>query len=123
MFRLTLAQMRRSVGRLVAAGLAIAIGTAFVAATLLAGDVMNRTGRDAVTARYGQADVVVSGDHVRASLEVAVVWGLSLAVTAAEVRRRVSHGLSGVSGLVVDGVDVHVRSVVAPEHEGRKALQ
>lgn len=70
-----------------------------------------------------RADVVVSGDHVRASLEVAVVWGLSLAVTAAEVRRRVSHGLSGVSGLVVDGVDVHVRSVVAPEHEGRKALQ
>jgi putative ABC transport system permease protein len=61
MFRLTLAQMRRSIGRLVAAGLAIAIGTAFVAATLLAGDVMNRTARDAVTARYGQADVVVAG--------------------------------------------------------------
>ncbi len=61
MVRLTLAQMRRSIGRLVAAGLAIAIGTAFVAATLLAGDVMTRTGRDAVTARYGQADVVVGG--------------------------------------------------------------
>ena len=61
MFRLTLAQMRRSVGRLVAAGLAITIGTAFVAATLLAGDVMSRTARDAVTARYGQADVVVGG--------------------------------------------------------------
>ena len=61
MLRLTLAQMRRSIGRLAAAGLAIAIGTAFVAATLLAGDVMTRTGRDAVTARYGQADVVVGG--------------------------------------------------------------
>jgi len=68
MFRLTLAQMRRSVGRLVAAGLAIAIGTAFVAATLLAGDVMSRTGRDAVTARYGQADVVVSGTLTEADL-------------------------------------------------------
>jgi putative ABC transport system permease protein len=68
MFRLTLAQMRRSVGRLVAAGLAIAIGTAFVAATLLAGDVMNRTGRDAVTARYGQSDVVVSGTLTDADL-------------------------------------------------------
>ncbi len=62
MFRLTLAQMRRSVPRLVAAGLAIVIGTAFVAATLLAGDVMDHTGRDAVTARFAQADVVVQGD-------------------------------------------------------------
>lgn len=61
MFRLTLAQMRRSIPRLVAAGLAIAIGTAFIAATLLAGGVMDRTGRDAVTARYAQADVVVNG--------------------------------------------------------------
>ena len=36
MLRLTLTQMRRSAGRLAAAGVAIAIGTAFVAATLLA---------------------------------------------------------------------------------------
>lgn len=68
MLRLTLAQMRRSIGRLAAAGLAIAIGTAFVAATLLAGDVMTRTGRDAVTARYGQADVVVGGTLAAADL-------------------------------------------------------
>ena len=61
MVRVTLAQMRRSIPRLVAAGLAIAIGTAFVAATLLAGDVMSRTGRDAVTAQLAQADVVVDG--------------------------------------------------------------
>ena len=46
MLRLTLAQMRRSVGRLVAAGVAIAIGTAFVAATLLAGGVMTRSTYD-----------------------------------------------------------------------------
>ena len=69
MFRLTLAQMRRSVGRLVAAGLAIAIGTAFVAATLLAGAVMNRTGRDAVTAQYGDADVVATGTLTQAGLD------------------------------------------------------
>ena len=61
MLRLTFAQMRHSIGRLAAAGLAIGIGTAFVAVTLLAGDVMSRTGRDSVTARYGQADVVVGG--------------------------------------------------------------
>ena len=50
MLRLTLAQMRRSLGRLTAAAVAIAIGTAFLATTLLAGNVMTRTGYDAVTA-------------------------------------------------------------------------
>src|SRR5690606_3879619 len=37
MIRLTWAQMRRSVGRLAAAAVAIVVGTAFVTATLLAG--------------------------------------------------------------------------------------
>ncbi|MFS0705612.1 ABC transporter permease [Cellulomonas sp. 179-A 9B4 NHS] len=59
MLRLTLSQMRRSLGRLVAAGVAIALGAAFVAATLVAGDVITRTGYDAVTASYGKADLVV----------------------------------------------------------------
>ena len=59
MLRLTLAQMRRSLGRLVAAGVAIALGTAFVAITLVAGDVMTRTSYDAVTAGMGKADLVV----------------------------------------------------------------
>jgi putative ABC transport system permease protein len=59
MLRLTLAQMRRSLGRLTAAGIAIAIGTAFVAATLVAGAVMTRTTQDAVTASLADADLVV----------------------------------------------------------------
>ncbi|AEE46656.1 FtsX-like permease family protein [Cellulomonas fimi] len=59
MLRLTLAQMRRSVGRLTAAAVAIAIGTAFLAATLVAGNVMQRTGYDSVTAQYASADLVV----------------------------------------------------------------
>lgn len=58
MWRLTLAQMRRSLGRLTAAGIAVAIGTAFVAATLLAGDVMQRISYDSLTASYGTADVI-----------------------------------------------------------------
>lgn len=58
MWRLTLAQMRRSLGRLTAAGVAVAIGTAFVAATLLAGDVMQRISYDSLTASYGTADVI-----------------------------------------------------------------
>ena len=63
MLRLTLAQMRRSAGRLTAAGVAIAIGTAFVAATLLAGGVMRRTAYDAVSASYADADLVVITDE------------------------------------------------------------
>ncbi|RHA38519.1 ABC transporter permease [Cellulomonas rhizosphaerae] len=59
MLRLTLAQMRRSLGRLAAAGIAIAIGTAFVTATLIAGNVFSDTTRNALTARFGDADLVV----------------------------------------------------------------
>ncbi len=60
MIRLTLAQMRRSIGRLAAAGVAIAIGTAFVTATLLAGNAITRTTYDAVSSQYAQADLIVS---------------------------------------------------------------
>ncbi|MFD1507554.1 FtsX-like permease family protein [Georgenia yuyongxinii] len=59
MLRLTLAQMRRSAGRLAAAGLAIAVGTAFVAATLLAGALVRDTTYRTVTASLGDADVVL----------------------------------------------------------------
>lgn len=62
MLRLTLAQMRLSLGRLASAGIAIAIGTAFVTATLLAGGVMTRTGYDAVTATFADADLVVAAE-------------------------------------------------------------
>ncbi|GGI08386.1 ABC transporter permease [Egicoccus halophilus] len=61
MLQLTLAQARRSIGRLAAAGLAIAIGTAFVAATLLASDLMTRTARDAMVTSLAQADLVITG--------------------------------------------------------------
>ncbi|PFG32488.1 FtsX-like permease family protein [Sanguibacter antarcticus] len=62
MLALTFAQMRQSVGRLAAAGIAIVIGTAFVAATLLAGDVLKRAGFDSVAAGYGDADLVLVDD-------------------------------------------------------------
>src|SRR5699024_4993603 len=61
MLRLTLTQMRSAAPRLVAAGLAILLGTAFVTATLLASSVMERTTYNAVTAQYADADLVVSG--------------------------------------------------------------
>ncbi|GAB3090574.1 ABC transporter permease [Isoptericola nanjingensis] len=61
MIRLTLSQMRRSAGRLAAAGLAIVIGTAFVAITLLAGNVITRTTYDSIAAQFTGADLVVRG--------------------------------------------------------------
>ena len=61
--RLTLAQMRRSVGRLASAGIAITIGTAFVAATLLAGNVITRTTYDQVAAGLADSDLVVLDDN------------------------------------------------------------
>ncbi len=69
MLRLTLAQMRRSLGRLTAAAVAIAIGTAFLATTLLAGNVITRTGYDAITATYADADIVVDGQVTEGQLE------------------------------------------------------
>lgn len=62
MLRLTLAQMRRSLGRLTAAAIAIAIGTGFVAATLLTGNVITRSSYDSVTASLAKADLVLTGD-------------------------------------------------------------
>lgn len=58
--RLTLGQMRRSAGRLTAAGVAILISTAFVTVTLLAGGVIQGTTHDMVAAQYAKADVVVA---------------------------------------------------------------
>lgn len=60
MLRATLDQMRSSAGRLAAAGIAILLGTAFVAASLLAAATMEQATHDAFTASYAQADLVVS---------------------------------------------------------------
>lgn len=59
MLRVTFAQMRRSAGRLAAAGVAIVIASAFVTATLLAGNAITRTTYDAVSSQYAHADLVV----------------------------------------------------------------
>src|SRR5699024_2016073 len=69
MLRLTLTQMRSAAPRLVAAGLTILLGTAFVTATLLASSVMERTTYNAVTAQYADADLVVSGGMTTQTLE------------------------------------------------------
>lgn len=60
MLRVTLDQMRSSAGRLAAAGIAILLGTAFVAASLLASATMQQATHDAFTASYADADLVVT---------------------------------------------------------------
>lgn len=103
MIRLTLAQMRLSLSRLVPAGLAIALGTAFVAATLVAGNVMTRSTYDGVTAQYGRADLVVSPDRG------ATLTGEDLAT----VRR--APGVTAATGLQT--------TVVELTHGGRRQNQ
>jgi putative ABC transport system permease protein len=89
MVRFTLAQMRLSLPRLIAGALAIVIGTAFIAATLVGTSVMTQTARNAVTAGYAGADIVVNWDvteeqlaTIRAAAGVEVAAGqLSTGVT------------------------------------------
>ena len=90
MWHLTLAQMRRSLGRLTAAGLAIVIGTAFVAATLVAGGVITRTSYDAIAASFADADLVVTapdnGNTGLTATDLAALRGAS-GVDAVDGRR------------------------------------
>ncbi|UFU03982.1 ABC transporter permease [Ruania suaedae] len=62
MLRLTLHQMRSSAGRLVAAGIAIMLGTAFVAASLLATATIERTTYNSVSSAYADADLIVAAE-------------------------------------------------------------
>ncbi|WP_456846498.1 FtsX-like permease family protein, partial [Cellulomonas sp. P5_C6] len=129
MLRLTLAQMRRSLGRLTAAAVAIAIGTAFLATTLLAGNVMTRTGYDAITATYADADIVVDGEITDAQL--AAVRALPdvqaaevLAPTGVEVRQG---GQSRYQLMLPTSDEPHLASVVVsdgatPTRSGEVAL-
>jgi uncharacterized alkaline shock family protein YloU len=68
------------------------------------------TGRD-----LPRTEVVVAGDRVRASLDIAVSWPHPLAATAAAVRGEVRQQLQRLAGLTADAVDVAIVHVVPPE--------
>lgn len=57
-----LAQLRRGGGRLVAAGIAIALGSAFVAAALLGSQIVKTTAYNSVSASYAKADLVAGSN-------------------------------------------------------------
>ncbi|UFU05521.1 ABC transporter permease [Ruania halotolerans] len=85
--------MRTSAGRLVAAGIAIMLGTAFVAASLLATATMERTTYNSVSSAYAGADLVLvdpGGGRSEGDLaEIAAVDGVaavhSMAMAGAEL--------------------------------------
>ncbi|GMA33060.1 ABC transporter permease [Litorihabitans aurantiacus] len=60
MWRLTWAQMRRNVGKLIAVGIAIALGTGFITATFVTTNAVEQTALAAATAQTGDPDLVVS---------------------------------------------------------------
>ncbi|NLE98324.1 MAG: FtsX-like permease family protein, partial [Propionibacterium sp.] len=71
MLRFSIAQMRASIGRLVAAGIAIVLGTGFVTAALLASDVLRATAEATIVGELNGADVVAqvqpfTDDDIRA---------------------------------------------------------
>ncbi|WP_240916052.1 ABC transporter permease [Sanguibacter sp. HDW7] len=102
--------MRRSIGRLVAAGVAIAIGTAFVAATLLAGNIMTSTSTDAIASSVGDADLVID-TSAAGNLTLDAVRSLSSVdgVAAATPRRDVYVSVSA-DGRTIGTVAVPVAS-------------
>lgn len=108
MLRLTLTQMRAAAPRLVAAGLAILLGTAFVTATLLASSVMERTTYNAVTAQYADADLVIT-DGITTSATLAQIRDLdgvaaadSMAQTGAELSNGSRSEFTVTGGLASD---------------------
>ncbi|WP_066582686.1 ABC transporter permease [Cellulomonas timonensis] len=92
MLRLTRAQMRRSIGRLTAGGIAIAIGTAFVAATLLAGGVITRTGYDSLTASLAQADLVAFSVSPETVEEIAELPDVAATQPTTVIDANLQHG-------------------------------
>ncbi|MBO0609143.1 ABC transporter permease [Myceligenerans salitolerans] len=108
--RYTMAQMRRSAGRLTAAGIAILIGTAFVAVTLLAGNVITRATYDTIAARYADADVLVttSGNDWREDVEA--VRGTEGVVAADAVR-------SAYLNLAENGEFAYAEGVARPQDD------
>jgi putative ABC transport system permease protein len=105
--RLTLGQMRRSAGRLASAGVAIAIGTAFVAATLLAGNIITGTTYAQVSATLADSDLVVFDDAqslTEADVEAARgVEGVAAADAQETFYTELNHGGKSIFQGVVGG--------------------
>lgn len=63
MIRIALKMMRKNVRQLIPAGIAIIVGTAFLAATFLFGNSLDRSMRDQISAAYGTANFIVEDNR------------------------------------------------------------
>ncbi|SNT40924.1 Asp23/Gls24 family envelope stress response protein [Rhodococcoides kyotonense] len=60
-----------------------------------------------------RVEVTIRDRHIRAALDVAIVWPAPTARTAAEIRASVAAGLARYTAMTVDAVDVTVLVVAA----------
>lgn len=74
MLKITLYQMRRNIGRLIAAGIAIAIGTAFVAATFVGGQVLIKTSEASLTANLADAALTSNANYRTSGSDGSEEW-------------------------------------------------
>ena len=94
MWRLTWAQMRRNVGKLIAVGIAIALGTGFITATFVTTNAVEDTALAAARSSVGDPDLVVSSsayaleDSDRDAL--AAIDGVAAVQVAANVFREIA---------------------------------
>ena len=65
----------------------------------------------AVGRGFPRVSVQRAGHHVRVGVDLAVLWPAPAGTVGGRVQGAVAHGLSELAGLVVDGVDVTVRTV------------
>src|SRR5690606_8469743 len=105
--RLTLGQMRRSTGRLAAAGIAILISTAFVTVTLLVGNIVTSTTYDQVSARYADADLVVSHSSWELTPEDVEAAGAVDGVAAVQAQQTYFTELSRGGKVVYQSIAAH----------------
>ena len=89
---------------------------AHYAALHVPGVLVHSGGLDRITGRdLPRVTLTIAGGHVRAHLAIAVAWPQSLPQVTGAVRDQVSEQLSTLVGLVVDGVDVTVPTVLLPD--------
>lgn len=99
MWSITWQMMRKNLRMLIPAGIAVLIGTAFIAATLLFSNAMSTAMREQVTAQYGSANYVLSVDSKSAHADSAY------STTAGELGLDKISNVAGVEGIrpVIEG--------------------
>ena len=102
MLKITLQQMRSGWVRLLAAGIAIALGTGFVAATLLGGEAMKSAAYQSFTAGFEGADAVIEGTPLGAEEmdRAASVTGAHQVHTKATIGSEIGFGSRSNWGLI-----------------------